>query len=178
MIPSFEIQRNWQQSFLLPQIACKAVALFLHYLYTAAFTWMLCEGVHLYSKVVEVFSEGSKMKYYYALGWGRSNFLLAGRALIQSEHDLIKNEKIKTVPFFLGLPLTIVFISACSRWGGYGNERAYVWVLVYLRPRLYLLTDWFLVLPFAMRTDPIHSRPPLLSTDIFSPRQWSYISPI
>lgn len=31
---------------------------------------MLCEGVHLYSKVVEVFSEGSKMKYYYALGWG------------------------------------------------------------------------------------------------------------
>lgn len=53
------------------QIACKAVALFLHYLYTAAFTWMLCEGIHLYSKVVEVFSEGSKMKYYYALGWGR-----------------------------------------------------------------------------------------------------------
>ncbi|KAJ7382338.1 hypothetical protein OS493_035615 [Desmophyllum pertusum] len=51
-------------------IACKAVALFLHYLYTAAFTWMLCEGIHLYSKVVEVFSEGSKMKYYYALGWG------------------------------------------------------------------------------------------------------------
>ena len=40
------------------------------------------------------------MKYYYALGWGRSNFLLAGRALIQSEHDLIKNKKIKTVPFF------------------------------------------------------------------------------
>ena len=102
---------------------------------------MLCEGVHLYSKVVEVFSEGSKMKYYYALGWGRSNFLLTGRAPIQSEHDLIKNEKIKTVPFFLGLPLTIVFISACSRWGGYGNERAYVWVLVSLRPRLYLLTD-------------------------------------
>ena len=53
------------------QIACKAVALFLHYLYTAAFTWMLCEGIHLYSKIVEVFSEGSKMKYYYALGWGK-----------------------------------------------------------------------------------------------------------
>ena len=29
---------------------------------------------------------------------------------------------------FAGLPLTIVFISACSRWGGYGNERAYVYV--------------------------------------------------
>ena len=73
---SVEIKRNWQRSFLPPQIACKAVALFLHYLYTAAFTWMLCEGIHLYSKVVEVFSEGSKMKYYYALGWGRSNFFL------------------------------------------------------------------------------------------------------
>ncbi|KAK2550499.1 Adhesion G-protein coupled receptor D1 [Acropora cervicornis] len=35
-------------------VACKAVALFLHYLYTAAFAWMLCEGVHLYSKVVEI----------------------------------------------------------------------------------------------------------------------------
>ncbi|XP_068722401.1 uncharacterized protein [Montipora capricornis] len=78
-------------------IACKAVALFLHYFYTAAFTWMLCEGIHLYSKVVEVFSEGSKMKYYYALGWG--------------------------------LPLTIVFISACSRWSGYGNERA-CWISI------------------------------------------------
>lgn len=29
--------------------------------------------------------------------------------------------------FSTGLPLTIVFISACSRWGGYGNERAYVY---------------------------------------------------
>ncbi|XP_031572893.1 adhesion G protein-coupled receptor L3-like isoform X2 [Actinia tenebrosa] len=52
-------------------IACKIVALCLHYLYTAAFTWMCCEGLHLYTKVIEVFSsEASKMKYYYMLGWG------------------------------------------------------------------------------------------------------------
>lgn len=40
--------------------------------------WMLCEGVYLYSKVVEVFSEGFKMKYYYVLGWGMLNFFLIG----------------------------------------------------------------------------------------------------
>ncbi|KAK3746364.1 hypothetical protein QZH41_006294 [Actinostola sp. cb2023] len=52
-------------------IACKIVALALHYLYMAAFTWMCCEGIHLYTKVIEVFSsETSKMKYYYMLGWG------------------------------------------------------------------------------------------------------------
>ena len=54
------------------QIACKVVALLLHYFYMAAFTWMCCEGIHLYTKVVEVFSEGSKMNYYYALGWGNA----------------------------------------------------------------------------------------------------------
>ncbi|CAH3030092.1 unnamed protein product [Porites evermanni] len=101
-------------------IACKAVALFLHYLYTAAFTWMLCEGIHLYSKIVEVFSEGSKMKYYYALGWG--------------------------------LPLTIVFISACSRWSGYGNERA-CWISIrggliwaFVAPVLIIMTINFVVM--------------------------------
>ncbi|XP_022793709.1 adhesion G protein-coupled receptor L1-like isoform X1 [Stylophora pistillata] len=106
-------------------IACKAVALFLHYLYTAAFTWMLCEGIHLYSKVVEVFSEGSKMKYYYALGWG--------------------------------LPLTIVFISACSRWGGYGNERA-CWISItdgliwaFVAPVLIVMTINFVVMIMVIR---------------------------
>ena len=65
------VPNSWISMIIFLQIACKAVALFLHYLYTAAFTWMLCEGIHLYSKIVEVFSEGSKMKYYYALGWGK-----------------------------------------------------------------------------------------------------------
>lgn len=58
--------------FSTNQIACKIVALSLHYLYMAAFAWMCCEGIHLYTKVIEVFSsETSKMKYYYMLGWGK-----------------------------------------------------------------------------------------------------------
>ncbi|XP_067055563.1 uncharacterized protein [Acropora muricata] len=106
-------------------VACKAVALFLHYLYTAAFAWMLCEGVHLYSKVVEVFSEGSKMKYYYALGWG--------------------------------LPLTIVFISACSRWSGYANERA-CWISItdgliwaFVAPVLIIMSINFVIMIMVIR---------------------------
>ncbi|EDO29167.1 predicted protein, partial [Nematostella vectensis] len=68
-------------------IACKVVALSLHYLYTAAFAWMCCEGVHLYTKVIEVFSsEGSKMKYYYLLGWGAPLIIVIISAAIRFEH--------------------------------------------------------------------------------------------
>ena len=43
----------------------------LHYLYMAAFGWMCAEGLHLYFKVVEVFSETPKIRYYYLIGWGK-----------------------------------------------------------------------------------------------------------
>ncbi|KAM7441342.1 hypothetical protein ABFA07_009630 [Porites harrisoni] len=53
------------------KVLCKTIAVFLHYLFMTAFTWMLVEGVHLYLKVVQVFkSENLKMFYYYASGWG------------------------------------------------------------------------------------------------------------
>ncbi|CAH3161093.1 unnamed protein product [Porites lobata] len=53
------------------KVLCKTIAVFLHYFFMTAFTWMLVEGVHLYLKVVQVFkSENLKMFYYYASGWG------------------------------------------------------------------------------------------------------------
>ena len=52
------------------QTACTSVAILLHYFFTAAFSWMLAEGMHLYTKVVSVFSNGSKLKFYYIIGWG------------------------------------------------------------------------------------------------------------
>jgi len=58
------------------QVTCKMIAVFMHYLYLTAFTWMLVEGLHLYLKVVQVFkTENVKMIYYYIFGWGKPLFL-------------------------------------------------------------------------------------------------------
>ncbi|XP_060078555.1 adhesion G-protein coupled receptor D1-like [Ylistrum balloti] len=53
------------------KVLCSIVAMILHYFYTAMFVWMLVEGMHLYSKVVRVFStERSRVIYYCGFGWG------------------------------------------------------------------------------------------------------------
>uniref|UniRef100_A0A8C9R370 Adhesion G-protein coupled receptor D2-like n=1 Tax=Scleropages formosus TaxID=113540 RepID=A0A8C9R370_SCLFO len=47
------------------------VAALLHLFFMAAFSWMLVEGLLLWSKVVIVnLSEERHMKYYYLIGWG------------------------------------------------------------------------------------------------------------
>ena len=52
------------------------VAALLHYLFTAAFCWMLCEGVMLYLMLVVVFSELAKKWWIFLLlGWGESDSL-------------------------------------------------------------------------------------------------------
>ncbi|XP_015754902.1 PREDICTED: adhesion G-protein coupled receptor D1-like [Acropora digitifera] len=53
------------------KVICKIIAVFMHYFYLTAFTWMLVEGLHLYLKVVQVFkTENVKILYYYIFGWG------------------------------------------------------------------------------------------------------------
>ncbi|XP_019904391.2 adhesion G-protein coupled receptor D2 isoform X2 [Esox lucius] len=53
------------------KVACTLVATMLHLFLTAAFCWMLVEGMLLWSKVVTVnLSEEQHMKYYYLIGWG------------------------------------------------------------------------------------------------------------
>uniref|UniRef100_A0A452FXK2 Adhesion G protein-coupled receptor D1 n=1 Tax=Capra hircus TaxID=9925 RepID=A0A452FXK2_CAPHI len=50
---------------------CQVLAMLLHYFFLSAFSWMLVEGLHLYSMVIKVFgSEDSKHRYYYGIGWG------------------------------------------------------------------------------------------------------------
>ena len=47
------------------------MAALLHYLFLAAFCWMLCEGVMLYLMLVVVFSKLSKKWWFFLLlGWG------------------------------------------------------------------------------------------------------------
>ncbi|XP_068564102.1 adhesion G-protein coupled receptor D2 [Cebidichthys violaceus] len=53
------------------KVACTLVAALLHLFFMAAFSWMLVEGLLLWSKVVAVnLSEDRHMKYYYLIGWG------------------------------------------------------------------------------------------------------------
>ncbi|NXE62271.1 AGRD2 protein, partial [Calcarius ornatus] len=53
------------------QVLCFLVTAFLHLFFMAAFSWMLVEGLLLWSKVVAVnMSEGRRMKFYYVTGWG------------------------------------------------------------------------------------------------------------
>lgn len=59
-------------TFFFFQWICTTVAVLLHYLYTASFTWMCAEGLHLYFKIVTAFNlHRIKMIYYVILGWGK-----------------------------------------------------------------------------------------------------------
>ena len=57
-------------------IACKCIAILLHYLFLSTFTWMLCEGVHLYHKIITVFETEGQIKkaLYYVIGWGEYHY--------------------------------------------------------------------------------------------------------
>ncbi|XP_070820085.1 adhesion G protein-coupled receptor D2 [Chaetodon trifascialis] len=53
------------------EAACFVVTALLHLFYMASFSWMLVEGLLLWSKVVSVnISEDRRMKLYYIIGWG------------------------------------------------------------------------------------------------------------
>uniref|UniRef100_F6WNS4 Adhesion G protein-coupled receptor D2 n=1 Tax=Monodelphis domestica TaxID=13616 RepID=F6WNS4_MONDO len=53
------------------KVMCMVLTALLHLFFMAAFTWMLVEGLLLWSKVVAVnMREGQRMKFYYVIGWG------------------------------------------------------------------------------------------------------------
>uniref|UniRef100_A0A7M4EV78 Adhesion G protein-coupled receptor D2 n=1 Tax=Crocodylus porosus TaxID=8502 RepID=A0A7M4EV78_CROPO len=60
------------------QVMCFAVTALLHLFFMAAFSWMLVEGLLLWSKVVAVnMSEDRRMKFYYTTGWGLPVLIVA-----------------------------------------------------------------------------------------------------
>lgn len=62
----------FKRSHFTLQIACHIVTALLHLFFMASFSWMLVEGLLLWSKVVSVnISEDSRMKLYYIIGWGK-----------------------------------------------------------------------------------------------------------
>uniref|UniRef100_A0A8C3V5J0 Adhesion G protein-coupled receptor D2 n=1 Tax=Catharus ustulatus TaxID=91951 RepID=A0A8C3V5J0_CATUS len=71
------------------QVLCFMVTAFLHLFFMAAFSWMLVEGLLLWSKVVAVnMSEDRRMKFYYVTGWGLP-VLIVGVTLATSFNNYV-----------------------------------------------------------------------------------------
>nr|XP_023421238.1 adhesion G-protein coupled receptor D2 [Cavia porcellus] len=71
------------------QVACVAVTAAMHLLFLAAFSWMLVEGLLLWSKVVAVsMRPGPRMWLYYTAGWGSPTVIVAV-TLVTSPGDYV-----------------------------------------------------------------------------------------
>nr|XP_020454898.1 adhesion G-protein coupled receptor D2 isoform X2 [Monopterus albus] len=105
---------NWATA---SEAACFMVTALLHLFFMASFSWMLVEGLLLWSKVVSVnISEGRRMKLYYIIGWGLP-VLIVGVTLAVSvgeykadDHCWL-NVKTDTIWAFVG---PVVFILAVN----------------------------------------------------------------
>ncbi|XP_044120314.1 adhesion G-protein coupled receptor D2 [Neovison vison] len=71
------------------KVACVAVTAVMHLLFLVAFSWMLVEGLLLWSKVVVVsMRPGPRMALYYTTGWGVPAAIVAV-TLALSPHDYV-----------------------------------------------------------------------------------------
>ncbi|KAK7933995.1 hypothetical protein WMY93_004891 [Mugilogobius chulae] len=99
------------------EVLCFLVTALLHLFYMASFSWMLVEGLLLWSKVVSVnISEDRRMKVYYVIGWGLP-VLIVGVTLAVSvdeykadEHCWL-NVKNDTIWAFVG---PVIFVLAVN----------------------------------------------------------------
>ncbi|XP_037536700.1 adhesion G-protein coupled receptor D2 [Nematolebias whitei] len=100
------------------EAACYLVTALLHLFFMASFSWMLVEGLLLWSKVVSVnISEDRRMKLYYIIGWGLP-VLIVGITLAISA-DKYKAEdhcwlsvKTDTIWAFVGPVIFILAVNA------------------------------------------------------------------
>jgi len=55
------------------QLACKMVAIVLHYFCMCVFAWMFVDALHIYRMMTEIrdINHGA-MKFYYVVGYGQS----------------------------------------------------------------------------------------------------------
>ncbi|KAL4622638.1 adhesion G-protein coupled receptor D2 [Arapaima gigas] len=104
------------------QGACLVVTALLHLFFMASFTWMLVEGLLLWSKVVSVnISEDRRMRLYYAIGWGCPVFIV-GLTLAVS-YDKYKaddhcwlNVQTNVIWAFVGPVLVILAVNMVVLW--------------------------------------------------------------
>ncbi|XP_078349353.1 uncharacterized protein LOC144634311 isoform X2 [Oculina patagonica] len=58
-------------------LACRIVSIATHYFLSASFCWMLAEGIHIYNKIVRVFSNKKYNRVFWVLGWGAPVLLVS-----------------------------------------------------------------------------------------------------
>ncbi|XP_061586183.1 adhesion G-protein coupled receptor D2 [Cololabis saira] len=100
------------------EAACFLVTALLHLFFLASFSWMLVEGLLLWSKVVSVnISEDRRMKLYYLIGWGLP-VLVVGVTLLVSM-DKYKSDvhcwlsvKTDTIWAFVGPVIFVLVVNA------------------------------------------------------------------
>ncbi|XP_069557575.1 adhesion G protein-coupled receptor D2 isoform X2 [Brachyistius frenatus] len=100
------------------QAACFLVTALLHLFFMASFSWMLVEGLLLWSKVVSVnISEDRRMKLYYIIGWGLP-VLVVGVTLVISVDEYTAddhcwlNVKTDTIWAFVGPVIFVLAVNA------------------------------------------------------------------
>ncbi|XP_029960793.1 adhesion G-protein coupled receptor D2 [Salarias fasciatus] len=99
------------------EVACFLVTALLHLFFMASFSWMLVEGLLLWSKVVSVnISEDRRMKLYYAIGWGLPVLIVAVTLAIsvdkyKADDHCWLNVKTDTIWAFVG---PVVFVLAVN----------------------------------------------------------------
>ncbi|XP_078574309.1 adhesion G protein-coupled receptor L3-like isoform X5 [Branchiostoma floridae x Branchiostoma japonicum] len=71
------------------KVACEVIAVLLHYLFLASFTWMCLEGVQLYILLIKVFkTQRSRMVYFYLFGYGVPAALVGVSVAVNYSDDL------------------------------------------------------------------------------------------
>ncbi|XP_060590679.1 adhesion G protein-coupled receptor L2-like [Ruditapes philippinarum] len=67
-------------------VACAIIAGFLHYFFLSSFTWMFVEGIQILFMLVQVFDAAkSRLRYYYAIGYGAPLLVVGISALVYYE---------------------------------------------------------------------------------------------
>nr|XP_031533068.1 adhesion G-protein coupled receptor D2 [Vicugna pacos] len=101
------------------EVACVAVTAVMHLLFLAAFSWMLVEGLLLWSKVVAVsMRPGPRLTLYYATGWGVPVAIVA-ITLAMCPHDYVAaghcwlNVRTDTIWAFVGPVLFVLTANTC-----------------------------------------------------------------
>ncbi|XP_030273155.1 adhesion G-protein coupled receptor D2 [Sparus aurata] len=106
---------DWASAY---EAACFVVTALLHLFFMASFSWMLVEGLLLWSKVVSVnISEDRRMKLYYLIGWGLP-VLIVGVTLAVSvdeykaEDHCWLNVRSDTIWAFVGPVIFVLAVNA------------------------------------------------------------------
>ncbi|ELW48541.1 putative G-protein coupled receptor 144 [Tupaia chinensis] len=101
------------------KVACVAVTAVMHFLFLAAFSWMLVEGLLLWSKVVAVsMRPGPRTGLVYAAGWGTPMVIVA-LTLAAAPHDYVApghcwlSVHTDTIWAFVGPVLLVLTANTC-----------------------------------------------------------------